>query len=155
MPYMNRLLIIACSQRKNPASGLLPAVDRYDGPAFRVLRKFLAQAPGEIPTVLIVSARYGLLDAQRRIPDYDCRMSAARARELRPQVLEAARHPLTAECWLEIGLCVGKQYRIALDGISSLIRDDLPLVVIGGGLGQRLTRLRAWLRQEIIEVARV
>ena len=30
-----RLLIMACSQRKRSESGLLPAIERYDGPAFR------------------------------------------------------------------------------------------------------------------------
>jgi len=40
---MGRLLFIACSQRKNPAEGVLPALDRYDGPAFGVLRKYLRE----------------------------------------------------------------------------------------------------------------
>jgi hypothetical protein len=36
-----RMLILACSQRKLLDEGLLPAVERYDDPAFRVLRRFL------------------------------------------------------------------------------------------------------------------
>lgn len=31
-----RLLILACSQRKRPDPGLLPAIERYDGPQFQV-----------------------------------------------------------------------------------------------------------------------
>ena len=42
---MNKVLIIACSQRKRPDAGLLPALDRYDGPAFQVLRRFLRECP--------------------------------------------------------------------------------------------------------------
>lgn len=33
-----RLLILGCSRRKMPGAGDLKAVDRYDGPPFRVLR---------------------------------------------------------------------------------------------------------------------
>ena len=40
---MNRLLILACSQCKSPAGGILPAIDRYDGPGFPALRKFLGE----------------------------------------------------------------------------------------------------------------
>ena len=32
------LLIMSCSQRKRPDLGLLPAIERYDGGHFRVLR---------------------------------------------------------------------------------------------------------------------
>ena len=36
---MTRLLIVACSRAKRPDAGSLPAIDRYDGPAFRLLRR--------------------------------------------------------------------------------------------------------------------
>jgi hypothetical protein len=39
------MLILACSRRKRPDEGLLPAIERYDGPAFRVLRRFLREMP--------------------------------------------------------------------------------------------------------------
>jgi hypothetical protein len=39
------MLILACSRRKRPDEGLLPAIERYDGPAFRVLRHFLREMP--------------------------------------------------------------------------------------------------------------
>jgi|SRR5215210_261396 len=37
------MLILACSQRKRLDKKLLPAVERYDGAAFRVLRRFLRE----------------------------------------------------------------------------------------------------------------
>jgi hypothetical protein len=62
---MRRLLILACSQRKNPARGKLPAIDRYDGPAFRVLRKYSRDSAANLPTVLILSAKHGLIAADQ------------------------------------------------------------------------------------------
>ena len=35
----NYLLIISCSQRKVETSEPLPALERYDGPTYRTLRK--------------------------------------------------------------------------------------------------------------------
>ena len=36
-----RLLMLGCSERKVGTCGRLPAFQRYDGPAYRVYRKFL------------------------------------------------------------------------------------------------------------------
>jgi hypothetical protein len=44
-----RMLILACSRRKRPDEGLLPAIERYDGPAFRVLRRFLRKSRRSAP----------------------------------------------------------------------------------------------------------
>lgn len=52
------LLIVSCSQRKRSDLGLLPAIERYDGVYFRLLRK--AQREGYWPEnldVLILSAQ--------------------------------------------------------------------------------------------------
>ena len=38
-----RLLILGCADRKRDSSGLLPALDRYDGPAYRMIRNFLRE----------------------------------------------------------------------------------------------------------------
>jgi hypothetical protein len=144
---VDRLLILSCSQRKTTATGRVPAIDRYDGPVFRVLRNYLREVPSQALTVLIVSAKYGLIESNRRIPAYDCRMSAARAKELRLHMLAAARRLLASRRWQEVGVCAGKHYRGALDGLLPLLPHGTPVVFIGGGQGLRLTRLRAWLRR--------
>jgi hypothetical protein len=144
---VTRLLILSCSQRKDMVTGQVPAIDRYDGPVFRVLRKYLREGSLKNLTVLIVSAKYGLIESNRRIPAYDCRMSAARAKVLRPQVLAAARQILGSRRWQEVGVCAGKHYRSALDGVFPLLPHGSQVVYIGGGQGRRLTRLRAWLRR--------
>jgi hypothetical protein len=145
---MTRLLVIACSQRKNPAKGLLPAIARYDGPAFRVLRKYLREEPRETPCILILSAKYGLIAADRQIPDYDCRLSTGSATELRPQILETVRHAVQTQRPLAIGICAGKDYRMALAGFADVVPQGIGVEFIEGGQGPRLTALRRWLRRE-------
>jgi hypothetical protein len=143
---MDRLLILACSQRKNPAADALAAIDRYDGPAFRVLRKFLRETPKDAPDVLILSAKFGLIDSAKLIPDYDCQMSAVLADRLRPIVLEGFSRVLRSRRWGSIGLCVGKNYRPALEGMEQLLPEDAHVEELGGGLGRRLASLHRWLR---------
>jgi hypothetical protein len=144
---VDRLLILSCSQRKASATGRVPAIDRYDGPVFRVLRRYLREgSPGAL-TVLIISAKYGLIESNHMIPTYDCRMSAARAKELRPHVLAALRRHLASRYWHEVGVCAGKHYRSALEGFLPLLSEGSQVVFLGGGQGPRLTRLRAWLRR--------
>ena len=60
---MTRLLILSCSKAKRADCGLLPAIDRYDGPFFRVLRRYLRQQPADPPVVHILSAEFGLIPA--------------------------------------------------------------------------------------------
>src|SRR6266508_7023102 len=110
-----RLLILSCSQRKALAKGRLPAIDRYDGPAFRVLRKYLRESPSGAPTVLILSAKYGLIESDRRIPPYDRRLSRTSAERLRPQVLKTMRRVLRSRAWRAVGVCAGKEYRSTLN----------------------------------------
>src|SRR5437764_14093390 len=82
------LLLVACSQRKRDTPGLLPAIERYDGPIFRLIRRFRRYRPTG-PTVAILSAAFGLIPADHPIPWYDRRMTPARAHALRPDVERA------------------------------------------------------------------
>jgi hypothetical protein len=145
---MNRLLIVACSQRKNPAKGDLPAIERYDGPVFRVLRKYLRQEAEGALRVLILSAKYGLIAADKKIPDYDCRLSQTSAIKLRAQALEVLGYALQLERGGSVGICAGKDYRLVLSGFEDRVPDGVHVQFIEGGQGPRLTALRKWLRRE-------
>jgi hypothetical protein len=144
---MRRLLIMACSQRKDPTEGSRAAIDRYDGPAFRVLRKYMRAGAGSLPSVLILSAKYGLIPASRKIVNYDCCLTARSADQLRPQVLEEAARIFCSCRWEQIAVCAGKQYWRALAGFEELVPQDVRIDFIKGGQGPRLTALRDWLHQ--------
>jgi hypothetical protein len=145
---VDRLLILACSERKATATDRVPAIDRYDGPAFRVLRKYLREGSPRVPTVLILSAKYGLIASERKIPCYDQRLSNAAAALLRPQVLRVVRRVLRSHPWRAVGVCVGKDYQAALRGFPELLPAGVRLDLLEGGLGKRLSALREWLRHD-------
>lgn len=141
---MSRLLIIACSQKKRKDEGLLPAIERYDGPAFRVLRKYLREAQCDAPVVYVLSAEFGLILGSQLIPDYDRLMSKERADAISAVVGDRFRALVRASEWSSVALSLGKTYRDTL-GDSP---EAESAIIIGGGLGRRLTNMRAWLRGE-------
>lgn len=145
---MTRTLILACSATKRADPGELPAIERYDGPAFRTLR---ANRPPEIQRgrVWILSAKHGLINELEPIENYDDRMTAARAAVLAPKVsdelITLARRGVIGS---EIFLVAGGAYRDCVRrGLF-----DVPLLerirFSNGGIGEQLAQLKAWLRRD-------
>lgn len=119
-----QLLVIGCSQTKRGTRGLLPAIDRYDGSSYRVLRSYLKgrEWPSSL-SVAVLSARYGLVGGFTEIEDYDERMTVMRAQEWAPLCAN------TLEKW-------SQQHRSLH---FSLGKDYLPAVMpaIGKALGRK------------------
>lgn len=135
------LLLIACTASKRADIGLLPALERYTGPSFRVLRHWLrnpAHCTHQLD-VLVLSAEFGLIPASRPIPDYNRRMTAARAQELRPQVQHMLQQVLTNASYSHIYVSAGKTYRAMLGDLSKLSIETAPE---GSGIGYQLTALK-------------
>lgn len=142
---MRRALLLACSQRKAPDHGLLRAIERYDGPAFRVLRRYLRASGDRDLIVYIMSAEFGLIPGSRSIPSYDRRMTRERAAELAPSVardLTAAIHTARPS---ELFICAGETYVGALAGWK---RGPLNVHFAAPGQGRKLRSLKNWLYGE-------
>jgi hypothetical protein len=138
---VSALLILACSATKRDDPGLLPAIKRYDGPAWRVLRKALRERPGLDLRVSVwsLSAEFGLIYGYRQIAWYDRKMTVARALELHPDVA-ALLHNIRLVAWDSVCLGLGKTYQQALPTY------DWPeAMVLEGAIGERLKQLKEWL----------
>lgn len=144
-PPGDRLLILSCSRRKRPDKDPLPAIERYDGPAFRVLRRFLRESPSEAPDVLILSAEHGLIPQDLPIASYDRKMTPARARELRPLVLTELGQMTTSRSSSETLVFAGKQYLLALNPDDTAPLSNATMKVCAGPLGRKLAELHDWL----------
>ncbi|HZU77342.1 MAG TPA: hypothetical protein VFA70_11300 [Dehalococcoidia bacterium] len=143
---MRRLLLLACSQQKRPDAGTLPAVERYDGPAYKVLRRYMRTYPQRMPDVYILSAEFGLIRGDAPIPPYDRRMTERRARELRDQVISVLRVLDIGQRYELIFLCAGAMYRRTLpQDVVSLPSECLTLAT--GSPGAQLAQLKRWLYQ--------
>jgi hypothetical protein len=142
---MSRLLILACSKRKRQADSPLPAVERYDGPAFRVLRKYRREQDTQEPHTLIVSGRYGLIPEDREIPSYDERLTGEEAEQMRPEVLRSLAEVGSDQGPFEDGLiCAGGTYLDAVGNPEDVL-EETPLRLANGSMGRQIALLHDWL----------
>ncbi len=144
---MNRLLLLACSARKRSNPGRLPAIERYDGPAFRVLRRYERSQPHDMPDVYVLSAQFGLIRGDEPIPVYDRRMTPQRAHELQDSTVARLQSLDLGGRYRRVFLHAGALYRQI---ISSPVLDALPqeqLASSTGSQGVQLAHLKSWLYQ--------
>jgi hypothetical protein len=145
--HATSLVLVGCSRRKRTTPGLLPAIERYDGPVFRLLRRFL-RAPTRPVRIHILSAAYGLIPADHPIPCYDRRMTPARAEELRPAVEQSLCALLREQGVSDTFICMGATYRGALPESAAFADVDTPVRTATGSLGRQLGLLHDWLYGE-------
>jgi len=139
------VLIVSCSQRKRPDPGLLPALNRYDGGHFRILRK--ARREGYWPETMdmrILSAKHGLLAGSTPITNYDQKITRDRANELHSQVLQVLQTGARQHTYREVYVDLGRDYQAAIEGLTQVFNGSR-VVYAKGRIGQRLAQLRSWL----------
>jgi len=72
-------------------------------------------------------------------------MTAARAAELRPCVLESVRVEISAQDYTEVFLSMGKTYVQAMEGLDTLLGSGVRVIISDSASGQKLTELQRWL----------
>jgi hypothetical protein len=119
------LLIVGCSQKKNPSPYPLKAIDRYDGVNFRVIKKF---------------------KRERKLPgnlDYNLRMTKQKARSLHSQILSHLRDLFSNNDYQEIFVNLGKDYLPAIKGIEDSV--SCPIVHAEGRIGEKMGAMKRWI----------
>ncbi|WP_290595944.1 MULTISPECIES: DUF6884 domain-containing protein [unclassified Archaeoglobus] len=140
-----KLLIIPCSKTKKNIKGELPAIDLYDGPFFKLLRKY-----ANIPflDVYIISAKYGLIEAFEPIKKYDLRMNSRRASELRASITKHLETIIKTNNYSDILINLGNDYLVVLDGwLEELVSNNrrINVICLKGKIGERLGQMKKWL----------
>ena len=152
MTSKSRLLVLACSQRKKQNPELLPAIERYNGPAYQITRKYLnsvAAYPQQnnYPSIFILSAQYGLITSDTAIPYYDRKMTISRAQELKSLTETRLRRITECNSFSEMLFCMGKTYQATLnDTLSNLqIYAQGKIAIAEGSIGKQGATLYDWL----------
>ena len=140
-----RLLLLSCSLRKRRTPGLLPAINRYDGPAFRVLRRYLDEQPTAQPEVLILSAKWGLISGDTLLPHYDQQITEERATKLRPLIIKRLRKILEAQSYKEMLIVMSERYFQVLTNLELSKIAGLTIYIPQGRQGQKISALYDWL----------
>lgn len=143
-----RLLILSCSQSKIQGSTLLPALARYDGPKFRLVRKFQRDCVAEasLLDIYVLSAKYGLIPASKPIQFYDRRLSHARIAVLMSKVRISLKSIFDCKTYSHIFLCMGRDYHALLRGIEHMVDPSVALFRSKATQGRMLSELYDWLR---------
>lgn len=125
---------------------MLPAIERYDGPLFQVLRRFLRESPQQARglDVYILSAAFGLIPRDFPTPQYDQKMNIARAVELQPHVTTLFSDLLQSN-YVSILLVLGKTYLYAFGNSLDLMTPHTDLSVAEGPIGIKQAQLKKWL----------
>ena len=144
----NKLLVLGCSQAKVDHGNQLPAIEVYDGPYYRVLRKFLReyQWPQNL-SISTLSAKHGLFGVIKEIDNYDQRMNRASASGLAPEC--AATLKKWAPSHNSVHLALGREYTPAIN--PALESADLEPDYFEGGIGFKQSRLKNFLHQQPLE----
>jgi hypothetical protein len=135
---MSRALFLACSERKLLDPGPLPAVKRYDGPCFRVLRRYLRNAGEDALLVWILSAKHGLIRGDTCILSYDRAMTRSRADALRTSIAATFTVVLRTESFDEAFACMGATYARAMSDYWQFLPDTIQVHHAQGSMGAKL-----------------
>jgi hypothetical protein len=123
----------------------LPAIDRYDGVAYRVIKRLqrLGQYPEDVD-VVIVSAKYGLITSEKLIQNYDQRMTTERALEQVEDNRVMLAQLLGSNDYKEVFISAGRTYLLALEPFD-VWRGSVLVTVNRGKIGVQLKGLKEWL----------
>jgi len=138
------LLILSCSKSKRDTENELTALERYDGPMFRVLRRFMSSCSSDI-NVFVLSAQFGLVRGTQIIPNYDQKMTKIRAQELNYDVLGILKTEFQRKNYQRILIAVSENYLPALNGYEALIPSSAQVILARGMIGRKLSTLHQWL----------
>jgi hypothetical protein len=147
------LLLLGCSATKLDCAGELTAIQRYDGPTYRVVRSFLRDYswPANL-SIAILSAKHGVIGSLTAIKDYDVRMTSPRAERMSAKVTNDLRSLMPSHG--KVNLVMGRDYLQSIN-FDALGDDRHAFHFTEGGIGSKLGQLHELLRTFPSEKRRV
>lgn len=130
-----RLLIMSCSKSKRDDGG--KAINVYDGPAYKILRKYNKR--NKDIDVKIISAKYALIDKNDLIEPYDYKMDQNISEVYKKVLVESLRSLIKK--YDEVFVFGGKLYQ-------NVMPMDPKLRFSDGTIGKQLHQLNSWLNKQ-------
>ena len=126
----------------------IPALERYNGVYFRVLKKYLREGRFRDTDILIVSEKYGLIWSDDKIPLYEIHgkmgsltLDEKAIEKLRQENLKKLEKIL--DRYSEIYVNVGKEYMKLIKGFEKLASGRI--IHAKGSLGAKATHMKQWI----------
>lgn len=140
------LMIISCSDKKDTQPDLLPAIQRYKGAWYGVINKLKRE--GNLPDnldILIISAKYGLINSETQIENYDQKMDYSRARELNEPILSKLENTISRTSYERILINLGSTYMAAISGLEKMVPNTTKMQLLKGRIGERKRDMKEWI----------
>jgi len=145
---MRRLIIIAGSKRQNSNPQPLPAIERYEGVYFRVLKKHIREGKMKNTDILILTEKYGLLSSNQLVPynpEYSPRIATNNLNDARRRNLQKLQQELSKEEYLEIFINVGKDFWPLIEGLENVVGKTKVTLAKGSALGSKASNMKQWI----------
>lgn len=137
-------LLLSCSNRKTAFETPVRAIDLYNGVFFSVYKKALRSEPtlSSCIKLMVISAKYGLIEDNAYISYYDQRMTASVAAKQRDSNTAKLKSFIERDKPESIVIVMGSVYLQSIDYSDMTI----PYRVINGEIGTMLHDLKEWLK---------
>ena len=150
MPERKLVIVSASSSIRKEPDEAIPAIERYNGIYFRVLRKYLPKRNLSNIDVLIVSEKLGLVWSHDKITYHvphagkwgALSLDDVSIRKLRTENLEKLRKIVNR--YSEIYVNVGVKYLRLIEGFEKITTCKVTYA-IGRGLGPKALHMKQWL----------
>jgi len=139
-----RLLIISSSKRQKKDKSPLPALERYDGFMFRILKKLKREnkLPADLD-IIIISSKFGLLKPEDKVPYVNHMMTFLQAREVKNKFLNEFKKLFDKKNYSEIFVNLGASYLESIKGIEKLT--NAKIIYAKGKMGQKANHMKRWI----------
>ncbi|MEZ5335950.1 MAG: peroxide stress protein YaaA [Methanolobus sp.] len=141
-----KLMILPCSKRKIDNTEKIPAIDRYEGQYFRIIKKYISDfSNNDGFDLAILSAKYGLIEPMEEIHDYDLKMNNSIASELNESVIKKLKSMNKDKQYKEVAINLGETYFKAIDGYDNIFEENAEFTIFEGKIGERQQQMKSWL----------
>ena len=140
-----RLLILSCGKFKLYSEKKMPAYKLYNGPAYRILRKYVDSFSNiDGLDIMILSAKHGLISPKKSLNYYDQRMTRENATKMNETSSKKLSEMTKNREYSQVFVYLGKEY---LPAIQTFLDDvEGPDVILASGTqGERLKQLKEWI----------
>jgi hypothetical protein len=148
-------MVISGSRRLANPTCPIPAIDRFDGPLAKLLRKHYKQLRNV--DVFFVSPTYGIVNAKEEIgfreplegfwDNFD--MCADDVKQLRERNIQILRRLLSKKHYSEVYLNVGQKLLRLMPNIEELVPESTKIVYAkGAGFGPKMTHMKEWMESQ-------
>lgn len=144
---MTRLILLSASRRRSNNPKTIPAIERYQGVYFRVLKKYLREGRLRNTDILIVSEKFGVLRPEDKVPyhkPFEGKLGKEEVQKARQANLTKLAEIFSKKRYSEIFVVCGREFQKLIEGFQNLTNTKV-VFCEGAGLGPKAQNLKEWI----------